>query len=197
MDRTSTTQLLATATVSNLPNLVTEEISSTRFPAEAVAMPATLSVWRDERTGQTYNAPLDNLDGLARAADGSTLAPGDGGNLGPFQVLIPVSAVGWVLFGAGCILAINGKGRAGRWVPEWYLDSDGTRRDRALVAAWWLAVLLLWPVILPALLLGKVVRGVRRALDKRARRGRQRKARRDEESRMAQKNQELDASSTQ
>lgn len=80
--------------------------------------------------------------------------------LGPFKVLIPISVAGWVLFGASCILCINGKGRAGRWVPEWYLDSDGRQRDKALVVAWWAAVMVLWPVILPVLLVRKlVVRG--------------------------------------
>ncbi|KAJ6439730.1 conserved leucine-rich repeat protein [Purpureocillium lavendulum] len=68
---------------------------------------------------------------------------------GILKVLIPVSAVGWLLFGVICILCINGQGRAGRWVPEWYLDSDGTRRDKLAVGTWWLAILLMWPVILP------------------------------------------------
>ncbi|KAJ6784280.1 hypothetical protein PWT90_10468 [Aphanocladium album] len=97
------------------------------------------------------------------------LGRNDDTGLGAFGILIPVSAAAWVLFGASCILCINGKGRAGRWVPEWYLDSRGTRRDQAAVAAWWLAVMLLWPVILPALLAGKLARGVRGAVAKRCR----------------------------
>lgn len=56
-------------------------------------------------------------------------------DLGPFQILIPISVAAWILFGASCILCINGKGRAGRWVPEWYLDSRGSHWDRAMVAA--------------------------------------------------------------
>lgn len=76
---------------------------------------------------------------------------------------------GWLLFGASCILCINGKGRAGRWVPEWYLDSEGKRADKALVGMWWLAVMVLWPVILPALLVGKLVKKVRKVVRKMSR----------------------------
>ncbi|PTB69171.1 hypothetical protein BBK36DRAFT_1097659, partial [Trichoderma citrinoviride] len=71
------------------------------------------------------------------------------------RVLIPVSIAGWLLFGVICILCINGRGKAGRWIPEWYLDSEGTRRDMALVVLWWVAVMVLWPVILPMLLVRK------------------------------------------
>ncbi|TFB07382.1 hypothetical protein CCMA1212_000429 [Trichoderma ghanense] len=77
------------------------------------------------------------------------------------RVLIPVSIAGWLLFGVICILCINGRrGKAGRWIPEWYLDSEGTRRDRALVVGWWAAVIVLWPVILPMLVVGEGVRVV-------------------------------------
>ncbi|KAH0492919.1 hypothetical protein TgHK011_007846 [Trichoderma gracile] len=77
------------------------------------------------------------------------------------RVLIPVSIAGWLLFGMICILCINGRGKAGRWIPEWYLDSEGTRRDRALVVGWWVVVIVLWPVILPVLVVRKGVRVVR------------------------------------
>ncbi|KAM3509518.1 hypothetical protein MY11210_006289 [Beauveria gryllotalpidicola] len=90
------------------------------------------------------------------------------------RLLVPVSAAAWVLVGGACILCINGKGRAGRWVPKWYLDSEGTRRDKALVAAWWLGVLLLWPVILPVLLLRKIARVVRKQVARRRQERRER-----------------------
>lgn len=77
------------------------------------------------------------------------------------RVLIPVSIAGWLLFGVICILCINGRGKAGRWIPEWYLDSEGTRRDRALVVGWWVVVIVLWPVILPVLVVRKGVRVVK------------------------------------
>ncbi|KAG6032531.1 hypothetical protein E4U40_006143 [Claviceps sp. LM458 group G5] len=66
------------------------------------------------------------------------------------KVLIPISIVGWLAFGAICVLCLNGHGRAGRWIPEWYLDSGGSRWDKAAVGAWWLAVVFAWPVILPS-----------------------------------------------
>ncbi|KAG8424010.1 hypothetical protein J3458_000850 [Metarhizium acridum] len=74
------------------------------------------------------------------------------------KVLIPISVVGWMLFGAICILCINGRGRAGRWIPEWYLDSEGKRWDKAAVGAWWLAVLFGWPLILPGVVVGSLSR---------------------------------------
>lgn len=80
------------------------------------------------------------------------------------RVLIPISIAGWLLFSVICILCINGKGKLGRWVPEWYLDSQATKRDKALVMLWWIAVMVLWPVILPVLLLRKVVRVVKHFL---------------------------------
>lgn len=85
-----------------------------------------------------------------------------------WKVLIPVSVFGWLTFGVICILCINGRGKAGRWVPEWYLDSDRTGRDKGLVAVWWFAVVVMWPVILPLLGLRKL--GV--CITRRVRKGR-------------------------
>ncbi|CAH0052969.1 unnamed protein product [Clonostachys solani] len=73
------------------------------------------------------------------------------------RVLAPITALGWLFFGMICVLSINGRGRAGRWVPEWYLDTLGTRRDRAWLVAWWVAVLVLWPVILPMVLGNRII----------------------------------------
>ncbi|KAL7951571.1 hypothetical protein V8C42DRAFT_304488 [Trichoderma barbatum] len=83
------------------------------------------------------------------------------------RVLIPISIAGWLLFGVICILCINGKGKLGRWVPEWYLDSKGTKRDKAMVVLWWVVVMLLWPMILPVLLVRKVIRLVKRRIAER------------------------------
>ncbi|EGX93008.1 hypothetical protein CCM_04380 [Cordyceps militaris CM01] len=131
-------------------------------PATAAATPTFTppAAWRDELTGQVFNASPDDLNGTSAALAGDS-------GLGPLRLLIPITVAGWVMFGAGCILCINGRGRAGRWVPEWYLDSAGTRRDKALVASWWLAVLLFWPVILLGLLVSKVVRRVAKVVAKR------------------------------
>lgn len=109
---------------------------------------------------------------MARSTTDGGQEEDTGGGLGPFEILIPISVAGWLLFGASCILCINGRGRAGRWVPEWYLDSEGRRWDKALVGMWWAAVMVLWPVILPVLLAKKVVVWARKTARKmRARRG--------------------------
>lgn len=76
------------------------------------------------------------------------------------KVLILVSVFGWVFFGIMSILCINGRGRAGRWVPEWYLDSRGSRWDLVAVVAWWVTVMVLWPIILPALVVRMGVKGM-------------------------------------
>ncbi|POR39432.1 Uncharacterized protein TPAR_00375 [Tolypocladium paradoxum] len=86
-----------------------------------------------------------------------------------WEVLIPVSVFGWLTFGVICILCLNGRGKAGRWVPEWYVESGRTGRDKALVVAWWFAVVVMWPVILPLLGLRKL--GM--CVAKRVRKGRQ------------------------
>lgn len=72
------------------------------------------------------------------------------------EILVLVTVFGWLLFGIISILCINGRGRAGRWVPEWYLDSNGTKRDRAAVVGWWATVVLFWPVIWPVVVVRKL-----------------------------------------
>ncbi|KAH7175433.1 hypothetical protein EDB81DRAFT_3987 [Dactylonectria macrodidyma] len=64
------------------------------------------------------------------------------------KILIIASVFGWFFFGVMSILFINNHGRAGRWVPEWYLDSRASRWDMLLVVAWWAAIIVLWPLIL-------------------------------------------------
>ncbi|EHK44023.1 hypothetical protein TRIATDRAFT_79208 [Trichoderma atroviride IMI 206040] len=78
------------------------------------------------------------------------------------RVLIPISIAGWLLFGVICILCINGRGKLGRWIPEWYLDSEGTRGDKAMVVLWWVVVVVFWPLILPVLFVRGVVCLVKR-----------------------------------
>ncbi|KAL7970295.1 hypothetical protein HDV63DRAFT_375218 [Trichoderma sp. SZMC 28014] len=78
------------------------------------------------------------------------------------RILIPISIAGWLLFGVICILCINGRGKLGRWIPEWYLDSEGTRWDKAMVVLWWVVVMVFWPLILPVLFVTRVVRLVKR-----------------------------------
>lgn len=78
------------------------------------------------------------------------------------RILILISIAGWLLFGVICILCINGRGKLGRWIPEWYLDSEGTRWDKAIVVLWWVIVMVFWPLILPVLFVRKMVCLVKR-----------------------------------
>lgn len=98
------------------------------------------------------------------------------------KLLTLVSVFGWVFFGIMSIMCINGQGRAGRWVPEWYLDARGSRWDKTMVVIWWAAVVLVWPVILPALVVKNGVRGMVKHC-----RGRGGRDERDEEERGEQK----------
>ncbi|KAG5978699.1 hypothetical protein E4U55_006045 [Claviceps digitariae] len=86
------------------------------------------------------------------------------------KVLIPISILGWLAFGAICVLCINGHGRGGRWIPEWYLDSRGTRWDKAAVAGWWMAVMFGWPVILPCVAVSSLSGRIKRWRAERQRR---------------------------
>ncbi|KAJ3467654.1 hypothetical protein MRS44_005218 [Fusarium solani] len=63
------------------------------------------------------------------------------------KIVITASVVGWFVFGIISILVINGNGRAGRWVPEWYLDSRGRMKHKLAVLGWWVFVVLFWPLI--------------------------------------------------
>lgn len=73
-----------------------------------------------------------------------------GPKLGVLEILIPISVAAWIMMGVACVLCINGKqGRAGRWIPEWYLDSSSASCNKGLVVLWWVAVMLLWPALLP------------------------------------------------
>ncbi|KAF1729634.1 hypothetical protein CRV24_010172 [Beauveria bassiana] len=145
-----------------LPTIITTIIAASRptihhssaASASAAATPTlAFSALRDRASlPGDYTSPHESIN-----------SPGEA-----VRLLVPISVAAWVLVGSGCILCINGgKGRAGGyWVPKWYLDAEGTRRDKALVVAWWLAVLLLWPVILPALLLRKMARVVMKQVGK-------------------------------
>ncbi|KAM0669495.1 hypothetical protein ACQRIT_004618 [Beauveria bassiana] len=139
-----------------LPTIITTIIAASRptihHSSAAAAPTLAFSALRDRAS-----LPGDNT-----SPHESINSPGEA-----VRLLVPISVAAWVLVGSGCILCINGgKGRAGYWVPKWYLDAEGTRRDKALVVAWWLAVLLLWPVILPALLLRKMARVVMKKVGK-------------------------------
>ncbi|CAM1502410.1 Fc.00g043940.m01.CDS01 [Cosmosporella sp. VM-42] len=67
------------------------------------------------------------------------------------SILVSVTVIGWLVFGIIIVICTNSRGRAGCWVPEWYLDCQGTRKDKAAVAAWWIVITLFWPVLGPVL----------------------------------------------
>ncbi|KAF7559123.1 hypothetical protein G7046_g5019 [Stylonectria norvegica] len=102
------------------------------------------------------------------------------------KVLVLVTVFGWLVFGIICILCINGRGRAGRWVPEWYLDSEGRPADKAAVVTWWVAVVMLWPAILPVLMVRKIGWRVLNLLAKTTGKGSNGKGRRQESSRQSE-----------
>ncbi|KAF4995006.1 hypothetical protein FDECE_12940 [Fusarium decemcellulare] len=77
------------------------------------------------------------------------------------KIVITMWICGWIVFGIISILCINGQGRAGRWVPEWYLDSKGTARDKLAIVGWWLAILLFWPLIWLGYLVRMLFSGIR------------------------------------
>ncbi|KAF9762856.1 hypothetical protein IL306_003325 [Fusarium sp. DS 682] len=63
------------------------------------------------------------------------------------KIVAAISTVGWIVSGLISGLCLNGRGKAGRWVPEWYLDSNGTIWAKLAVAGWWMFVILFWPGI--------------------------------------------------
>lgn len=152
--------------------------STDAFPYSPAA--ASTSTFAFEHRARLLDEDVDRPSHFHQPSPVTARHPNNGDDLGvnesgisAFRVLIPVSTVAWLLFGAACILCINGKGKAGRWVPEWYLDSRSSQWNKALVVAWWLAVVVLWPVLLPVLLVGKVIRKVKKMVKKRQRRRRQ------------------------
>lgn len=64
------------------------------------------------------------------------------------RILIPISVTGWLIFGVICILCINGQSRGNSmWLPDWYLErSEIGRRDRLALAAWYVGVVVFWPL---------------------------------------------------
>lgn len=90
-------------------------------------------------------------------------------NPGPdtiLKVVASVSTVGWIMFGLISVVSLNARGRAGRWVPEWYLDSEGTRWAKLSVLLWWTCVVLFWPIIWVVYLVGITWRAIKRGYTK-------------------------------
>lgn len=46
------------------------------------------------------------------------------------KLALSLTVTGYIMMGVICILCINGSsGRAGWWIPEWFLDTHQTRMD--------------------------------------------------------------------
>ncbi|EEU47192.1 uncharacterized protein NECHADRAFT_77401 [Fusarium vanettenii 77-13-4] len=87
--------------------------------------------------GSSVDLPEDSKKFNSHSPDPQTIT----------KIVITAWVVGWFVFGIISILVINGNGRAGRWVPEWYLDSRGKMKHKLAVLGWWVFVVLFWPLI--------------------------------------------------
>ncbi|KAF5621932.1 hypothetical protein F52700_10806 [Fusarium sp. NRRL 52700] len=84
--------------------------------------------------------------------------------LGPkatINLVAAITAGGWVTFGLIFGLVLNTRGKASSFVPEWYLDSNGSKWAKLAVAAWWVSIILFWPVICMMYLIFAAGRGIR------------------------------------
>ncbi|KAF5551594.1 hypothetical protein FPHYL_9100 [Fusarium phyllophilum] len=84
--------------------------------------------------------------------------------LGPSATIRLVAAIttsGWITFGLIIGLVLNTRGKASSFVPEWYLDSNGSIWAKLAVAAWWVSIILFWPVICVVYVILAAGRGIR------------------------------------
>ncbi|KAF5985710.1 hypothetical protein FBULB1_2765 [Fusarium bulbicola] len=84
--------------------------------------------------------------------------------LGPsatIKLVAAITAGGWITFGLIIGLVLNTRGKASSFVPEWYLDSEGCMWAKLGVAAWWVTIILFWPVICMGYVILAARRGIR------------------------------------
>ncbi|KAF4443475.1 hypothetical protein FACUT_1292 [Fusarium acutatum] len=89
--------------------------------------------------------------------------------LGPSATIRLVAAIttsGWITFGLIIGLVLNTRGKASSFVPEWYLDSNGSTWAKLAVAAWWVSIILFWPVICMVYVIWAAGRGIRNLFSK-------------------------------
>ncbi|KAF5981368.1 hypothetical protein FCOIX_4263 [Fusarium coicis] len=89
--------------------------------------------------------------------------------LGPSATIRLVAAIttgGWITFGLIIGLVLNTRGKASSFVPEWYLDSNGSIWAKLAVAAWWVSIILFWPVICAVYMILAAGRGIRKFFSK-------------------------------
>ncbi|KAF5670490.1 hypothetical protein FHETE_4397 [Fusarium heterosporum] len=80
------------------------------------------------------------------------------------KIVAAMWACGWLVFGLISIISLNGRGRAGRWVPEWYLDYNSTKWAKLAVIGWWVCVMLFWPIIWVIVLFGATGRIIKKRI---------------------------------
>ncbi|KAF4945898.1 hypothetical protein FSARC_14326 [Fusarium sarcochroum] len=76
------------------------------------------------------------------------------------KIGVAVTVVGWLIFGLISCLTINSGGKAGRFVPEWYIKSNKKGSDKLAVTGWWIGILLFWPIIWMVYLIRAAEKGV-------------------------------------
>ncbi|KAM0191010.1 hypothetical protein ACHAPA_002838 [Fusarium lateritium] len=83
------------------------------------------------------------------------------------KIVVAAWIVGWFVFGLISIICLSGRRKAGRWVPEWYLNCDSsTGSGKLCVLGWWTFVLLFWPIIWVIVLLGVTGRFIKKRFAK-------------------------------
>ncbi|SPJ85118.1 uncharacterized protein FTOL_10974 [Fusarium torulosum] len=82
------------------------------------------------------------------------------------KIVAAMWTCGWLVFGLISIICLNGRSKAGRWVPEWYLDYSSMRWAKLGVMGWWICVLLFWPIIWLIVLFGVTGRAIKKRFAK-------------------------------
>ncbi|KAL6918169.1 hypothetical protein FSHL1_009600 [Fusarium sambucinum] len=110
-----------------------------------------------------YHTPLfiEGLSLMPRHTDDVLKSPNPGPDA-TLKIVAAVWAFGWIMFGLISVVSLNARGKAGYWVPEWYLDSEGTKWAKLSVATWWACVVLFWPIIWIVYLVGITWRAIKR-----------------------------------
>ncbi|CAJ0547642.1 Ff.00g043960.m01.CDS01 [Fusarium sp. VM40] len=121
----------------------------------------------------TVKLSSDFIEALALLPREVTLAVNDdvlkSASLGPRNTIKIVAAmwtVGWFVFGLISIICLNGRSKAGRWVPDWYRDHHSKGWARLGVLAWWICVFLFWPIIWVYVLFGVTGRAIKKRFTK-------------------------------
>lgn len=74
-------------------------------------------------------------------------------------ILIPITVLGWLLFGVICMLCVNKLSRgSGWWTPGWYRNGEKRHCKHTKLALWWIGFMLFWPLILPFLFVKMMIR---------------------------------------